>query len=76
MPGDSYFLTLTTANIAGFWWRAGLNPYPDGAAFVSGSIKPSFDWGFRTLTNEVDAYLEKSRAIVMPHPFRASCPRR
>ncbi len=55
-PGDVYFLTVTTANIAGFWWRAGLNPYPDGAAFVSGSLEPNFDWGFRTLANEVDAF--------------------
>ena len=56
VPGDTYFLTVTTANIAGFWWRAGLDPYPHGAAFVSGSLEPSFDWGFRTLANEVDAF--------------------
>ncbi|MCH7600671.1 MAG: hypothetical protein IH973_13025, partial [Myxococcales bacterium] len=56
VPGDTYFLTVTTANIAGFWWRAGLNPYPDGVSFVSGSRERSFDWGFRTLANEVDAF--------------------
>ena len=56
VPGEAYFLAVTTANIAGFWWRAGLDPYPDGAAFVSGSLQPSFDWGFRTLTNEIDAF--------------------
>ena len=55
-PGDVYFLTVTTANQAGFWWRAGLNPYPDGAAFVSGALEANFDWGFRTLANEVDAF--------------------
>ena len=56
VPGDTYFLTVTTANIAGFWWRAGLDPYPDGAAFVNGSLEANFDWGFRTLANIVDAF--------------------
>ena len=33
-PGNRYFLTLTTANPAGFWWRAGENRYPDGPAIM------------------------------------------
>ena len=48
-PGNSYFLTVRTANQAGFWRRAGQNPYPFGHSIVSGSPDTHFDWGFRTL---------------------------
>jgi hypothetical protein len=48
-PGHRYFLTLTTANQAGFWRAAGQNRYPRGHSIMSGSPNTHFDWGFRTL---------------------------
>lgn len=56
-PGQTYFLTLATANQAGFWRAAGQNRYPRGHAIISGSPDANFDWGFRTLviaTEEIE----------------------
>jgi len=49
VPGDTYVLEVSTANVAGFWGRAGLNPYPGGVSFVQGALTPHFDFGFQTL---------------------------
>jgi len=49
VPGDTYFLEVSTANISGFWGRAGLNPYHAGEGFERGVPTPHFDWGFQTL---------------------------
>ena len=64
VPGDTYVLEVSTANVSGFWGRAGLSPYPDGVAFVQGVPTPHFDFGFQTLvlpTEEIEIDIKPHR---------------
>jgi len=54
VPGDTYFLAVSTANVSGFWGRAGFNPYPAGVGFEQGVPTPHFDFGFQTLVLPVE----------------------
>ena len=53
VPGDTYFLEVSTANVSGFWGRAGFDPYPVGVGFEQGVPTPHFDFGFQTLVLSV-----------------------
>jgi hypothetical protein len=44
--GDSYFLAVSTANVSGFWGRAGFNPYPAGVGFERGAPHTPLRLGF------------------------------
>ncbi len=54
VPGDTYFLEVSTANVSGFWCRAGLNPYAAGVGFEQGNPTPHFDFGFQTLVLPIE----------------------
>jgi hypothetical protein len=63
VPGDTYFLAVSTANISGFWGRAGSNPYPPGVSFERGAQTPHFDFGFQTLVLPI----EEIEIDIKPH---------
>jgi len=63
VPGDTYFLAVSTANVSGFWGRAGFNPYPAGVGFERGVPTPHFDFGFQTLVLPV----EEIEIDIKPH---------
>jgi hypothetical protein len=63
VPDDTYFLEVSTANVSGFWCRAGLNPYTAGVGFEEGAPTPNFDFGFQTLVIPI----EEVEIDIKPH---------
>ena len=68
VPGDTYFLAVSTANVSGFWGRAGFNPYPPGVGFERGVPTPHFDFGFQTIVLPI----EEIEIDIKPHRDRNS----